>query len=167
MKKISSSITAIITIAFILSTIVSAFADSLVSISPAFADWMKPYIDATVNALILALIGYFATWLNTRFKVSLDASMRDGLTKALQNQAGSLIADGMVKMQGAKVDVHSGALKLAAQELMASVPDAADHFGLTPDAVATRIVDTIPQIAAGAQMIAKSTPAQATTTSGT
>lgn len=126
---------------------------SVISISPAFADWLQPYIDSITNLLIYAALGWAANWMRTHWKIDLDEKQRAAIVTALQNQAGSLIADGKVKITGGKIDVHNDALANAANELMRSVPDAAKHFGVTPDYVAARIVDTIPQIAAGAQMI--------------
>lgn len=133
----------------------------VIDISPAFADWLQPYVQAVTNALLAAALGYALTWLRTHWNINLDDKQRAALTIALQNQAGSLIADGKVKISGGKVDVHSEALATAATDLMKSVPAAALHFGLTPDFVAARIVDSIPQIAAGAAMIAQHAAAPA------
>lgn len=134
----------------------AAKGSSIIDISPAFADWLQPYVTAIVNALILAAVGWGLTWARTHLNINLDQKQRDALVTALQNQAGSLIADGKVRIESGKIDVHNDHLALAANDLMKSIPDAAKHFGLTPDFVAARIVDTIPQIAAGAQLVAQS-----------
>lgn len=133
----------------------------VIEIGQAFGDFLQPYVDAVVNALIVALIGWAFAWFRKKTGIEVDKQQRDALTTFLQNQASSLIADGMVKMEGKKVTVDSAALAKAANEIFTRVPDAAKHFGLTPanvgQAVADRIVDAVPQIAAGAHMIAQST----------
>lgn len=133
----------------------------IVDVGQAFSTIAAPYINAAVNALILAGVSYLAVILKQRWNINIDQGHRDALVRALQNQAGSLIADGMVKVSGTKVEVDSPALASAANEVLAVIPDAAQHLGLTPDYVAKRIVDFIPQTAAGAQMIASAnmTPA--------
>lgn len=127
-----------------------------ISIGKPFGDFLEPYVDALVQALIAGLVSWLAYRIKQRTGVEIDKHTQDILTKALSNQAGSLIADGMVKVEDGKVNVHSEALAHATEDLMKSIPAAAKHFGLTPDYVSKRIVDTIPQIAAGAQMIAAS-----------
>lgn len=133
-----------------------------ITIGRAFGDFLEPYIDAAVQALIAALISWLCWELKKRTGIEIDKGHRDAIAKALSNQASSLVADGMVKVEGTKIDVHSDALAKAAQEVMAVVPDAAKHFGITPEYVQARIIDTIPQIAAGAQMIAKQVETQKT-----
>jgi hypothetical protein len=126
-----------------------------IQIGQAFGDFLQPYIDAAVYAILSSLIGWLCIQLQRRTGIEIDQKHREALAHALSNQAGSLIADGLVKIEGEKISVPSEALASAATELMKTIPDAAKHFGITPDYVAARIIDTIPQIAAGAQMIAK------------
>ncbi len=131
----------------------------IINIGQAFSDAAAPYIDAVVNALIASLIGWVCLKIKQRTGVEIDAGHRDAIVKSLQNQAGSLIADAKVKIDdNGKIQVDNVALAHAVNDVIASVPDALAHFGATPDKAAAyvekRIVDTIPQIAAGAQMIA-------------
>lgn len=126
----------------------------LIDIGQAFGEALAPYVNAAVQALILALVSWVLMCIQKRTGVAIDAGHRDALVRALQNQAGSLIADGLVKVASGKVEVAQGPLSEAAAEALKSIPDAADHLGLTPDYVAKRIVDMIPQTAAGAQLVA-------------
>lgn len=126
----------------------------VIDIGQAFSDVLAPYINAIIQAFILALVGWMCQRITQRTGVQIDAGHREAITKALENQAGSLIADGEAKFDGATVSVPSAAMGKAVNDLLTSIPAAAKHFGLTPDYVAKRIIDTIPQIAAGAQMIA-------------
>ena len=52
----------------------------------------------------------------------------------------------------------NAALAESANEIMAVIPDAAARLGFTPDYLAKRIIDVIPQTAAGAAMIAAAQP---------
>jgi hypothetical protein len=124
----------------------------VIDIGQAFGAF-APYINSAVNALILAAIGWACTRFQQSTGVTIDQAHRDSLAHALQNQAGSLIADGLVKMEGKTVTVPSAELATAAKEIIQCIPDAAAHFGLTPDYVAKRIVDMIPQTTAGAQIV--------------
>lgn len=125
----------------------------IINIGQAFGSVMQPYVDAAINALILAFVSWLGVVLKQKFDINIDQAHQAAWARAAQNQAGSLIADGFVKMDGLKVNVNNQALATAARDAIASIPDAAAHLGLTPDYVAARITDMIPQIAAGAQMI--------------
>jgi hypothetical protein len=113
-----------------------------------------PYIDEGVNSLIALAVAWFGYMLQKRFNITIDQGHRDSLTRALQNQANSLIADGAVELKGKTVTVHDGPLLDATTEIMKVVPDAVKRFGITPEYLAKRIVDTIPQTPAGATMVA-------------
>lgn len=136
----------------------------IVDIGQALGPFLQPYVNALVGALLSALVGWLGVQANKWLGVKLDEGARNALTTALQNQVGSLIADGFVKLDGAKINVNSEQLAQSANEVMAVIPDAAKRLGFTPDYVAKRIVDTIPQTAAGAAMIA---PTAAATTPAT
>lgn len=116
------------------------------SLGPAF----QPIVDDVVNALIVSFAGWICWLAKNKLNISIDAGHRDALVRALQNQAGSLIADGFVKVQGAKITVPTQQLAEAANEVLAVIPDAAARLGLTQDYVAKRIIDMIPQTPAGA-----------------
>lgn len=156
MKKIL----ALAAVAF-LAVPAAAHAGGAINIGQAFGDAVQPYVDAIVQALIAALVSWVLFKIKQRTGVEIDQGHRDALVTALQNQAGSLIADGFVKIESGKITIPSGTLADAATEVLQTLPDAAKHFGLTPDYVAKRIVDAIPQIAAGAQLVAQQAIAKA------
>lgn len=113
--------------------------------------WLEPYADALAQALIAA---GFAWFMKSKYSTMLDETSRNALETFAKNRASSLIADGFVKMDGKTVDVHSAALGNEAAKAATMIPDALKRFGLTPDVVAAKIVDAIPQVAAGAAMVA-------------
>jgi hypothetical protein len=116
--------------------------------------WLEPYINSVANALILALVGYLVTALKTKWNIDLDQGHRNALTTFLQNRAASLISDGAVKMQGKSVHVDNAMLARAASQASLAIPGVLKRFGLTPDVVAAKIVDAIPQTTAGAAIVA-------------
>ncbi|MGC2032947.1 MAG: hypothetical protein WA642_23225 [Steroidobacteraceae bacterium] len=113
--------------------------------------WLEPYVDSTVQAFIVA----FFAWLGkSKYSQWLDQSSRDALETFLKNRASSLIADGAVNLQNKAVQVNNPMLLKAANEASTAIPDAMKRFGLTPDVVAQKIIDAIPQTESGAAMIA-------------
>lgn len=132
----------------------------VIDIGQALGPFLQPYVNAVVGSLLTALVSWVLLILKNKFNVQIDESNRNALVTALKNQAGSLIADGFVKVEAnGKVTVPNQALAEAANEVMGVIPDAAARLGFTPDYVAKRIVDTIPQTAAGAQLVAAAAPA--------
>lgn len=113
--------------------------------------WLQPYVDTLVQSLIVVGFGWFA---KSKYGQMMDQSSRDALMTFAKNRASALIADGAVRMRGKTIDIHSAALATAANESKDAIPDAMKRFGLTPEAVAAKIVAAIPQTSAGAQIIA-------------
>jgi hypothetical protein len=122
----------------------------IINIGQSLGPALQPIVEDVVNAAIASILGWVLWLLKNKLNVSIDQSHRDALVRALQNQAGSLIADGFVKVDGAKITVPNQQLAEAADEVLAVIPDAAQRLGLTSDYVAKRIVDMIPQTPAGA-----------------
>jgi hypothetical protein len=131
----------------------------IIDIGQALGPFLAPYINAVIGLLISSLVSWVLVVLKNKFNVSIDQGHRDALITALQNQAGSLIADGVVKMQGVKVTIPDQNLAESANEILAVIPDAAQHLGLTPAYLQKRILDMVPQTAAGAAMVAAAQPA--------
>jgi hypothetical protein len=126
----------------------------VLNIGQAFGPFLQPYVDATVQGLIAALGGWVVWILKTKLGINVDAQHRDAIISAVQRQASSLVADGFVKIdQSGKIQIDNPSLYYSAQAAMAAVPDAVKHFGLTPQALADRIVDALPHVpsVAGAQ----------------
>jgi hypothetical protein len=114
--------------------------------------WLEPYVDTLVQ---LGITGFFAWLGHSAVGSYLDKGSRDALETFVKNRASSLIADGAVKLQNKSIDVHSALLAKAAAESSTAIPGALKRFGLTPENVAQKIIDAIPQTPAGAQMVAQ------------
>jgi len=126
----------------------------IINLGQAFGDAAAPYVNELVNALVAAAFGWIFWLLKSKLNINIDAEYRASITAAAQRQASSLIADGKVAVAGKTVTVNNEALAEAANAALAAAPDAAARFGLTPETVAARIVDMIPQVPAGAAMLA-------------
>ena len=137
---------------------------SILSLGQAFG-WLEPYVDSGVAALILAVLGKLGLDKNAANGRVTDADHRDTLEQFLINQASSLVADGFVRLNGLKVDVHSPALAAAAGTAFQWIPDAVKNFGLTPETLEAKIVDKIAHLpsvsAAQAQVMAQQAAPQA------
>jgi hypothetical protein len=110
-----------------------AYADAI-SIGQAFSSGLQPYVDAAVLMVV-----------KTKFNVDIDAQHRAALTTFLQRQASSLVAAGAVKLNGVKIEVSNPAVASAANAALNAIPDALKHFGLTPAALQSRIIDMLPK----------------------
>ena len=126
-----------------------------IDIGQAFNAALAPYINAAMSALVYAAMGWLFYLLQKKFNINIDAGHREAITQAAQRQASSLVADGMVSLQGKTVHVDSAALADAVNHLTAAAPGAIAHFGITPQSLADRIVDMVPQVPAIAPVVAK------------
>lgn len=132
----------------------SAFAQGIINVGAAFGAW-QPYVDSIVGAIITALLTWVLMIVRTKLNVSIDDSMRATLETFLKNQAASLIADGAVKFSGLTVEVKSQALASAANAALTLIPDTVAHFGLTPEVLAQKIIDAVPQNTTAAAVASK------------
>ena len=112
--------------------------------------WLEPYVDSLVQAIIVAIFGILA---KSKYSQWLDQSSRDALETFVKNRASSLIADGAVAIENKSVKVDSAFLARAANEASTAIPDALKRFNLTPENVAQKVIDAIPQNITGAKMI--------------
>jgi hypothetical protein len=113
--------------------------------------WLEPYVDSALQALIAAGFAWFA---KSKYSSMMDETARAALEAFLKNSASSLIADGAVKLENKTVKVDNPTLYQAAREAETRIPGALKRFGLTPEVIAAKIVDAIPQVTAGAAIIA-------------
>lgn len=117
---------------------------------------IQTIVSDVLDALILSALSYIFLKLKTKFNIDIDEGHRTAIINAVQRQAGSLVADGMVKLdQNAKISVDNKALADSVNEVLAVVPDAARHFNITGDQIAQRIIDAMPQVVSDIKMLDK------------
>ena len=125
----------------------------VINVGQAFG-FLAPYINSAIGALITAGLSWLFYLIQKRLGISIDEGNRDAIHTALQNAAASLLADGAVHLEGKKVTVGSAEMANVMNEVMAAAPTAVAHFGLTPELLKQKIIDKIPQVPAGAALIA-------------
>lgn len=133
----------------------------LLDIGQAFSASVAPFVNAGIQAILAAGLGWLSWWLRTRFNITVNQAQQQTVQTWLTNQGSSLIADGAVRVVNGKVSVDQTKLMEHAQQYAQQIPDAAAFFGLTPERLAAKIIDKIPQVPAGAAMIAAAAPAPA------
>lgn len=131
-------------------------ADNAISFGP-LVDTVKPFVDTLIGGILTTVVGWVLYFVKQKTSISIDDSMRDAFLTWAKGQASSLVADGAVKVSGLQVTVQSPALAAAANTIFRLVPDAAKHFGITPELAAQKIVDMIPHV----PTVAATTQAQA------
>ena len=133
----------------------------VIDIGAAFG-WLGPYVNTVVGAVLSALVGWILVIAKSKLNISIDDSMRSALETWLKNQASSLVAAGVVKVEGLKISVPNAYVAAAANTAGTLIPDALAHFGLSPDVLAAKIVNAIPQVpTVAAVAAAQATPAAA------
>lgn len=144
-----------------------------IDIGQAIGGSLIEILNGAITAVIAAGVGWVLMTIKTKFNIDIEAKHREALTAFLNRQASSLVAKGAVKLQGAKIEVSSDAVAIAANTALAAIPDALKFFGLTPETIQKRIVDLLPQQPAVAQAQAvaidvanPSTPSVAPTAAG-
>ncbi len=127
----------------------AARADALVAVGDIWAG-LVPYIVAALGALISAAAGWLVYLVNRKLDLSIDDSLRDSLQTAAANAAGLVLAQLGNRFAGATLDVRSALVADAVNYVLKAAPDAVAHFGLTPEAVAQKILALLPRVAGSA-----------------
>lgn len=133
---------------------------TLLDVGQAFSQVAQPYINAALQALLAAGLAWLAWWLKTKWGIDIDKQHQDTVQVWLTNQAASLVADGAVTIVNGKVVVNSAVLNTHALQITQQIPDAAAYFSISPQLVASKIVDKLPTIPAVASMMAADQPAR-------
>ncbi len=108
---------------------------------------LVPYIVAALGALISAAVGWLVYLVNRKLGLSIDDSLRDSLQTAAANAAGLVLAQLGSRLSGMTLDVRSAPVADAVNYVLKAAPDAVAHFGLTPEAVAQKILALLPRVA--------------------
>jgi len=119
---------------------------ALLDVGQAFSASLAPVINATIQALLALGLGWLVWLARTKLNVSITADQQKTLQQWLTNQASSLIADGAVSVAGGKIVVKPDVLAKHAEEAAKQIPDAIAFFNMSPDLIASKIVDKLPQV---------------------
>lgn len=140
----------------------AAFAgdDTKVPILPIYKEIVEPLLLAVIYAGVPAILGYAAYLLKKRFGIELDATMNAKIQAAAMNAAGAVVAKFEGPLGNVSIDVRSKLVKDGVDLLLSKVPDAIDHFGLTPEELAKIIQGKIGILQATGPAPAPASPAQ-------
>jgi len=138
---------ALCAVLFTATFVSSAMADTGTITGSDIAGFILPTIQAVVSALLLYSVGWLALLLKTKLGVSIDDSMRSSIQTAATNAAGLVLNQLGNSLQGKTITVQTPFIADAVNYVLKNAPDAVAHFGLTPDAIAQKIVALLPQIA--------------------
>ena len=138
----------LVAVAFLLSLVclASALAGDTTVDATTFWGWLMPYVASAIGAVISFLVGWVLVLLKSKLGISIDDSMRDSLQTAATNAAGLLLNKLGNQLPGT-IDVKNQFVADAVNYVLKAAPDAINHFGLTPDAIAQKIIALLPQVA--------------------
>lgn len=114
---------------------VSAFAgDGSIPVS-LFLDPVRPYVAEVATIVIAGLVGWLGRRIHTLTGLNIEARHREALQSALENGA-RLVLDRVARSAGGKVvPLGNTVLGDGVEYVLRSVPDAVQHFGLSPERV--------------------------------
>lgn len=131
-----------------------AGAGTLLDVGQAFSIVVQPYVNAAIQTILAAGLGWLAWWLKKKWGIEVDKGHRDAVQTWLTNQASSLVADGAVKIENGRIVVNQQVLTQHALQITKQMPDAATYFKISPEMAASKITDKLPQVPAVASMMA-------------
>ena len=112
--------------------------DTTISAQP-FVELLMPILQAVLVAAVPILVGAFLQ----RTKIQVDAAHRDAFQVSLANAAGLLLQKVGSTASTATIDVRSPAMAEAIRYVQTSAPDAIKKWGITPEAIAEKVVAKI------------------------
>jgi len=100
---------------------------------------LEPYLVTLVSVFASALVGWVAIVIKNKFGLDIDAHMRETIQTAATNAAGALVAKMEGPLGNVSIDVRSRLVKDGVDMVIAKVPDAINHFKLSPEDLAAII----------------------------
>lgn len=107
-------------------------------------DILQPYVVDILGVVITAAVAWGCTWLRQIFGLTVDKAHRDALETGLANAAGLIVNKAGAKLSGKSIPVGSGLLADGIVYVMEHVPEAIAYFGLSPDAIARKVLAKLP-----------------------
>lgn len=100
---------------------------------------LEPYLLMLFSVLVSGLLGWVAIVIKSKFGLDIDAHMRETIQTAATNAAGALVAKMEGPLGNVSIDVRSKLVKDGVDMVIAKVPDAINHFKLSPEDLAAII----------------------------
>lgn len=128
------------------ATMSASPAHAEISVGQAFGAW-REYVDATISALILGLIGIVCELIRRKLGLSIEDSQRAALQTALTNGAGLALTKLGNVLDGKTLSTGNAAIDEAVNYVLKAAPGAVARFGLTPGQVREKILAKLSQVA--------------------
>jgi hypothetical protein len=136
------------------STVVAS-PDTKINIGELVAPWLQ-YLIPSLMALLLAVLGVLTQRVNAKLNVDKNAaviqmehSLRDALQTALENAAGQIVMQAGKSLDGKTIEVGSPEMVQAINSVNKSALDAVQHFNLSDNDLAEKVVSKIGLLTAG------------------
>lgn len=128
--------------AFLLLGLPAWAQDTTVNLGELLDPWMQ--IVLTFCALVIPALGaWAAAELRRRTGIALEQAHMVTFQQALTNGAGLILAKAHDAAGNVNIDVRSQAVRDVIKYVNASAPDAIKYFGVTPEAIAEKLVAKI------------------------
>lgn len=119
--------------------VMTAPAETSINVGDLLAPWLQLML-AFAAVVIPALGTWAAAELRRRTGIVVEASHREAFQTALLNGAGLLKVKAEQMTSNVTIDVRHPAIRDAILYVNSSAPDAIKYFGLTPEAIAEKLV---------------------------
>lgn len=118
---------------FVVGMLMSKLSHAAEISSTPFVDFLAPYINVIVEAVVGAALTWLSVKVNQWFNVKINAAQLDKLKSAAATEAGKLVARAEDNLRNRSIDVSSPMVVAAAARIEAGLPGAAKAVGATPE----------------------------------
>lgn len=109
-------------------------------------DALRPYVIEIVSIIVAAAVAWASKKFHDLTGIEIEAKHREALQSALLNGANLIMAK--YPKGGVSFDTQNEQLSVAIRYVLNSVPDAVEHFKLTPDFIGEMVKAKIPVVVA-------------------
>ena len=127
---------------------------NVISAAP-LVDFLRPYIEITVQSAIGVVVIYAAALVQKYTGVQISQTSLDKLRSAAATQAGVLVAGAEDNLAGKSITIDHPLVIQGANTILANLPDAAKAVGATPEALQRMIVGEIGKLQAATTVTPK------------
>lgn len=139
-----------------------SFAQAVATATPAataepvqpWAVFLQPYVTILLQTLAGGALTLAAVLANRWFGIVIDAAKLDRVKECAKTQVGVMVAGAADNLKNTTVDVHSTAVRSAADTVIAVLPGLIKDLGLTPESVNRIVAGEIGKMQAASPAIA-------------